>query len=265
MLKQSHVPVSETNGIDRLRNDLLGPRRHALLDLAAIEEVGIYLGADADYMRLYDLTPRSYVARGISLAGRTAIECCIDPHARVIAAAVELAFAHIAHTGAPIVCDLFTGSGNLLLHVARQLQAPAVGFENDPVVFDVVQHNYQQLGFAAQLLPYAWEDRLDALPGGDAPIVFLVDPPWGGGFSDTSGLDLRRTEPPATNTLDRLSSWLGARAALFVLKTHVWLDEQGVQALLHCYTLLARGASEEQRTGAGTGYLILAPRQASLM
>lgn len=83
----------------------------------------------------------------MKVLGRTFIECCVDLNSVEIAENLKELKEEFFPEQKPIVFDLFTGSGNLLYHIAEQIDAEmAFGFENDPQVFDCTIHNFSILG-----------------------------------------------------------------------------------------------------------------------
>src|SRR5262249_47270726 len=107
---------------DQLREQLLGPRRHDVLDLDEIVEVGRVIFGAPDGLAFYGLAPSEWYARGVRLLGRTCVEATPDVTAQPIARTVH---ALLGSQRAMGVVDLFAGSGNLMLHVARALSAQA--------------------------------------------------------------------------------------------------------------------------------------------
>jgi len=102
---------------DRLRAQLLGPRRYDVLSLGDVIEAGLVLTGDPDGMALYGLAPAGWYARGIRLLGRTCVEATPDLTARPIARTVRALLGHHDWDKVGVV-DLFAGSGNLMLHIA---------------------------------------------------------------------------------------------------------------------------------------------------
>ena len=54
---------------------LHGSKRDEILSLDEVKQYGIDSFADADYLRLYGMTPTQWYASGVRLLGRTAVEC----------------------------------------------------------------------------------------------------------------------------------------------------------------------------------------------
>jgi hypothetical protein len=105
-----------------------------------------------------------------------------------------------------LVIDPFAGSGNTLYWLLRHLLGErGVGFESDAEVFRLTRQN-----IAALALPIDIQntDYLSGLAGvlvsPDELLIAFIAPPWGNALDRTSGLDLRRTTPPATEIVDFL-------------------------------------------------------------
>jgi hypothetical protein len=170
-------------------------KRNDMLTLDEVVRYGADSFGDPDYVSLYGLRPDEWYAKGVRLLARTAVECTRDALAQRIAGDV----AAVAPPGA-VVVDPFAGSANTLFWLARALQASrAIGFEADPGVHAATRRNLALVGFGAEL---HHGDGLAAAPGG---AVTFVAPPWGDALDPQRGLDLRRTQPPVTEILDRLS------------------------------------------------------------
>lgn len=90
-----------------------------------MQRYGIDSYGDADYVSVYGLRPAEWYSKGVSLLGRTAIECTRD----ALGGAVAEDVAAIAAMAPPVsetrVVDLFAGSGNTLYWLLRRLRACA--------------------------------------------------------------------------------------------------------------------------------------------
>ncbi|HZN17217.1 MAG TPA: hypothetical protein VFB84_03355 [Micromonosporaceae bacterium] len=185
-----------------LRAQLLGPRRHEVLSLDDIVEVGRVLTGDPDGMACYGLAPPAWYARGVRLLGRTCVEATPDVTARPIAQTVHALLRPGGRIG---VADLFVGSGNLMFHIAQALSASACGVDADGAVWAQAVTNLRLVGVC-------WPVRLgDWLSYFDAPLsvdtaVYVVSPPWGSAFSFADGLDLAGTDPPVPLVVDTIAA-----------------------------------------------------------
>ena len=75
----------DSSQADRLRGQLLGPRRYDVLSLDEVRQVGRIPFGDPDGLSLYGLRPVDWYPRGIRLLGRTCVEATPDVTARPIA------------------------------------------------------------------------------------------------------------------------------------------------------------------------------------
>jgi hypothetical protein len=187
---------------DRLRAQLLGPRRYDVLSLSDVMEAGRVMTGDPNGMAFYGLAPAVWYARGVRLLGRTCVEATPDVTARPIARTVHALLGQPPRVG---VVDLFAGSGNLMLHVARALSAPAWGLEADPAVWRQTDINLRVVGAPACVRLGDWQSYF-AAPLDVDTTVYLLSPPWGDAFSFASGLDLTRTNPPIPSIVDTIAS-----------------------------------------------------------
>jgi hypothetical protein len=103
---------------DRLREQLLGPKRHDVLSLDEVLQAGRILFGDPQGMSFYGLPPVAWYARGVRLLGRTSVEATPDVTAQSIARTVRALLGRRPRVG---VIDLFAGPGNLMVHVAEEL------------------------------------------------------------------------------------------------------------------------------------------------
>jgi len=187
---------------DRLRAQLLGPKRHDVLSLSEVIEAGRTLTGDREGMAFYGLPPSGWYARGIRLLGRTCVEATPDITAQPIARTAHALLGARQRVG---VVDLFAGSGNLLLHVAQGLSAPACGLEADEAVWRQTDTNLRILGAPPAVRLGDWQSYFEDPLNVDT-TVYLLSPPWGNAFSFASGLDLARTEPPIPLIIDTIAT-----------------------------------------------------------
>jgi hypothetical protein len=187
---------------DLVRAQLRGPRRHDVLSLPDIVEVGRVLFGDPDGMAFYGLALSAWYAQGIRLLGRTCVEATPDVTALPIATTVAASIGEGEGLG---VVDPFAGSGNLMLHVARALSAPACGMEADEAVWAQTDANLRAIGARASVRLGDWLSYFDDPLDFDT-TVYVLSPPWGDAFSFAHGLDLARTEPPVPLIVDTLAA-----------------------------------------------------------
>lgn len=209
-------------------------------------------------LRLYGLSPSEYHARGIRIAGRTAIECCIDPQALTIARTVREVVRARFGAGRVGVVDLFAGSGNLMFQVSRLLAADwCVGLEMDPLVCALSRANLAILGHPATLECGSFQELLtpELVPADDGLIVAIVAPPWGRAFSFEHGLDLRLTTPPVRDTLELLAARFPASTIVAVVQTHDKMAMDSFAELIAGREVHFSGI-DETTGGRNKGYLI---------
>lgn len=94
----------------------------------------------------------------------------------------------------PIVIDLFAGSCNLLYHLSKGLNAAySYAIERDQIITKFTKHNLKAIGYNCELINGDYTDIKNyavELASTDLPIVFILSPPWGNGFTHEKGLDL---------------------------------------------------------------------------
>jgi hypothetical protein len=192
----------DTGRSDRLRAQLLGPRRYDVLSLDDIIEVGRVLTGDPEGMAFYGLAPSRWYARGIRLLGRTCVEATPDVTAQPIARTVHALLGRGQGVG---VVDLFAGSGNLMLHVAQALSAQACGLDADEAVCRQTDANLRTIGAPTCVRLGDWQSYFDDPLKVDT-TVYVLSPPWGNAFSFANGLDLARTDPPIPLIVDTIAA-----------------------------------------------------------
>ena len=97
------------------------------------------------------MTPLELIKKGISIIGRTLIECCIDLHSIGMALETRKMKNLFFPNERPIVIDLFVGSGNLMFHISNELNAiNSIGFEYDKLVYESTKNNLSRTGFSCE-------------------------------------------------------------------------------------------------------------------
>jgi hypothetical protein len=203
---------------------LLGGKKDDLLTLGEVERYGSENCGDPDYLSLYGLRPADWYARGVRIAGRTAVECTRDLLADLIGRDIARVAAR-APGGVALVLDLFAGSANTLYWISRHVHAGrAVGFERDDTVFALTDANLSPIGAGIELIHEGYDSGLpalalpdDALPDGELVVLFVA-PPWGRALSAESGLDLRCTTPPVAQILRFCTRTFGSRPMLIAVQ-----------------------------------------------
>ena len=212
---------------DLLRAELLGPKRYQTLTREEVADAGQVFFNDPEGLAYYGMPPSRWYALGIRILGRTCTEATPDitaaPIAREVAKTVgrpEPAAAVVTKTVShPVgVIDLFAGSGNLMLHIAQSLGAPARGMEADENVHAHTAANLALLGLDNIEMRHAdWQAYFDD-PLQVATSVYVISPPWGEAFTFAKGLDLARTSPPVPHILDVIAARDTAAACYAVIQ-----------------------------------------------
>jgi hypothetical protein len=194
--------------------------QHDQLSLADLHFIGERLYHDQQACAIYGYPPYRAYACGIRLAGRTAIEYCLDAPAQVIAADLQCYIQHHSIPGPIAVIDLFAGAGNLLYHIAQTLRADyGFGIDADPLVARLTAHNLALTASPWQVRCGSWQEfDPSSVPDAIETLIVIVDPPWGRGHT-RQGLDLRATEPPVPNILAALIPRL-RHPTIWMIKTY---------------------------------------------
>jgi hypothetical protein len=211
------VDRSRAGKLDRAQ--LLGEKRNDLLTLAEVERYGRENFGNPDYVSLYGLCPADWYARGVRIAGRTAVECTRDRLADLIGRDIA-SLALRAYRDVPLAVDLFAGSANTLFWIKHHVRpARAVGFERDDTVFALTEANLRLAGADIELLHDGYDTGLATLNvPAEGLVVVFVAPPWGRALGAESGLDLRATTPPVAQVLQSCGQTLGSRPVLFAVQ-----------------------------------------------
>ena len=198
---------------------LFGPKRNEVLELWEVLRFGTDTFGDANYLSLYGLKPDEWYARGVRVLGRTAIECTPDRVANEIGREIAETVSRTAGHRRAMVVDPFVGSGNTLYWILHHLPgANGTGFELDPLVYGLTKQNLAMLGLDTEVLHTDYVHALRELNvADDALIVAFIAPPWGDGFSQSKGLDLRATTPPVRETVDAFAE-VFRNAILFAIQ-----------------------------------------------
>ncbi|MFI0743174.1 hypothetical protein ACH4PU_34630 [Streptomyces sp. NPDC021100] len=186
------------------RDRLLGPLRTTVLTGEQLCEAGRLIYGEPDGLSLYGIPAPDMAAKGITLLGRTTIECSVDAYVAPVADALAGLLASTVlegpDTDAPLIVDLFCGSGNFGYHLGRRLALPVQAAELDPAVYATTRNNLERIGSAITLHPVDYRDLLGKLPAASTHDTYIVEPPWGPAFT-ASGLDLTLTSPPVPEIL----------------------------------------------------------------
>jgi hypothetical protein len=125
-----------------------------------------------------------------------------------------------------LVIDPFIGSGNTLYWMLRHLPgAHGLGFEQDPMVFQLTSRNLATLNLSIEVSNRDYRAGLSSLTvATDQLLIAFIAPPWGDALNKSTGLDLRRTTPPITGIVDFLTGIAGKNPLLCAIQAHETLD-----------------------------------------
>jgi hypothetical protein len=230
---------------------LLGRKRNHVLTLEEVQRYGRDSFGDADHVSVYGLPPAEWHGRGIRLLGRTAVECTRDVLADAIGREVATEVGQLSPVPRIVVLDPFAGSCNTLHWILQHLPGSVgLGFELDPMVFELAGRNLALLGRPIELLHGGYETLLcERPPAPDAALVVFVAPPWGTALDEREGLDLEATTPPIPEVIDRVLGIFPARRLLFVIQVHEKVEPASLREVegrlhrtrLHLFRLDAPG------------------------
>jgi len=212
---------------------LLGPMRNQVLELSEVERYGADSFGDPDYISIFGMRPAEWFAKGLRLLGRTAVECTRDALADAIGTDIANVALNSPSRGWPLVVDPFVGSGNTLHWIVRHLPgARGVGFELDPAVFAVSRRNLEILGLPIEITKTEHRTGLARLTiEANRLLVVFVAPPWGEALSETTGLDLGRTDPPVREVIDLLANRFAANPLLCAVQVFESTNQPSIDAL----------------------------------
>jgi hypothetical protein len=231
------VQVVGTTAGDRPHYDrqllLLGAKRNAELTLDEVQQYGIDSYGDPDYVSIYGLRPRDWFAKGVRLLGRTAVECTRDALGDAIGRDVAAALGASRAASKVLAMDPFAGSGNTLHWILHHLPgASGLGFELDPVVYRLTAGNLAALGLPIRIIHTDFRAGFAAAQvAADSTLVLFVAPPWGQALDATTGLDLRRTDPPIVDVLDAAVACFPANPMVVAIQVHETLEPLSATAL----------------------------------
>jgi hypothetical protein len=230
---------------------LHGALRNVELGLDDVRQYGSDSFGDPDHVSIYGLRPAEWYGRGIRLLGRTAVECTRDVLADAIGREIAGEVDRLAQVAQICVLDPFAGSCNTLHWILHHLPgSEGVGFELDPIVFELTRRNLMLLGRPIRLLHGTYETLLaECSVPADAALVLFVAPPWGTALDEKEGLDLRRTTPPITEVVDQVCARFPTTRLLFAIQVYERVEPASLGELqsrldrtrLQLYPLVARG------------------------
>jgi hypothetical protein len=203
------------------RTFLLSPEmRNHVMDLWEIQRYGVDSFGDADYVRLYGMSPTEWYQRGVRILARTTVECVRDALADLMGAAVARVLQRAPAGSGVTVIDPFAGSCNSLSWILRHLpSAQGVAVEMDPTIFAMTKANIALLDRPITLLHGDHRMLLPSYPvPADHVLVIFVAPPWGEALHPLTGLDLARTQPPILDILADMEALYQNQPVLYVIQ-----------------------------------------------
>ena len=228
----------EANQEDRARvydrRFLLSPeKRNQVMELWEVQKFGVDSFSNLDYVCLYGMSPVEWYGRQIRLLARTVVECVRDSLGELIGKDVERTIHDVASARQVIVIDPFAGSCNSLYWMLRCVRnSKGIACELDRTIFEMTKRNTASLDIDIELVNgdyrYLLNTRRFPL---DHFIVVYVAPPWGDALSETTGLDLRRTEPPVAEIVDYVDEVYRQHPILWVIQVHQTVDPRSMAEL----------------------------------
>jgi hypothetical protein len=245
------------------RRKWLYGNRNKILSLDELLEVSESYHGGRERLSLFGLTAEALFAAGFRIAGRTAIECCIDADARDLAMEARAVRERFFPHEAPVLIDLFCGSCNLLYHLSRELEAErAIGFEMDDLVHELTKNNLGKMDQFCELYHGDYRDLIKGIQlAGQNPIVVFIAPPWGGGFTYEGGLDLLATEPPVDEIIADLNRQFSHRRLFFLIQTFKRTSPRSIDAIVSGFAYHAHTFSRQ--TDKENGILTCAQNQSA--
>lgn len=204
---------------------LHGAKRNEVLTLEDVRRYGTDSFGDADYVRIYGMTPGEWYRRGIRLLGRTAVECTRDALADRIGRDIGAVAATMPGATRRVI-DPFAGSCNTLYWILKHVPGSSgIAFELDPQVFALSRKNTAHLDRPIELVEGNYRSLLASrrFPE-DCGMIFFVAPPWGTALDEIRGLDLRRTTPPITEIVGEIVAQFPRHKLLFATQVYEKVD-----------------------------------------
>ena len=237
---------------------LEGAKRNAVLDLTEVQRYGIESWGDPDYVCIYGLRPADWYGKGIRILGRTAVECTRDELADRIGRDVAAVAKSAPLTSGAFVVDPFAGSGNTLYWMLQHLpSAHGLGFEQDPIVFQLTSRNLAALNLSTEVSHRDYRAGLSSVPiTPDQLVIAFIAPPWGDALNLITGLDLRRTMPPITEIVDFLVGIVGNNPLLCAIQIYETLNADSLVELTTRFSWSARRMYRLNEPGQNHGLLL---------
>ena len=173
-------------------------KRNQLMELWEVEKYGRDCFDDPDHVHIYGMPPKEWYDRGVRILARTCLEAVKDPLGDKIGEDIAEVVARVSDKRPIGVIDPFAGSCNGLCAILRHLPGgKGIGFEVEPVVFNLTTRNIAHLNAPIELVQGSYRDLVAVRkhPADHRLVVFLA-PPWGDALQPATGLHLDRTKPP---------------------------------------------------------------------
>jgi hypothetical protein len=216
------------------RDFLLSPeKRNQIVELWEVEKYGRDCFNDPRHVHLYGMTPEEWYGRGVRILARTCLEAVKDPLGNKIGSDIA-DVVKAADIGRRVgIVDPFAGSCNALCAIASHLPgATGIGFEIDPIVFDLTTRNIVQLSAPIELVHGSYKDLVSThrYPADHLVVVFLA-PPWSDALRPDSGLHLDRTKPPILEIVRDFEQVYGDQPVLYVTEVHEVNEPSALKAV----------------------------------
>jgi hypothetical protein len=197
-------------------------KRNQLMELWEVEKYGKDCFGDPNHVHLYGMPPKEWYDRGVRILARTCLEAVKDLLGNKIGKDIAEVVARASNKRPIGVIDPFAGSCNGLYAILRHLPgAKGIGFEVEPVVFNLTTRNIAHLNAPIELVQGSYKDLVAVrkYPADHRVVVFL-GPPWGDALQPVSGLHLDRTKPPILDIVRDFERVYGLQPVLYVTEVH---------------------------------------------
>ena len=222
---------------------------------------GQLLNDSPNDLRLFGMAPITWYLLGIRIVGRTAVEATRDPQARFFARAVTATLREHGHEIHELI-DPFVGSGNVLYHFAKETTAArGLGIELNPDIVRRTRRNFEVLHRWKRLSDVDIEihegdwSRSSSMIG-QGPTLIIIDPPWGDAYSKELGLDLRSTQPPIPEILEKMTESSGSAGPLFAAVKTI-PGSRSVDVVVGAYRAFEALRPHDAELARWTDYLLL--------
>src|SRR5262249_58120522 len=158
---------------------LSAEKRNQLVDLWEVEKYGRDCFGDPDHVHLYGMPPKEWYDRGVRILERTCLEAVKDPLGNKIGEDIAEVVVRTSDKRPIGVIDPFAGSCNGLYAILRHLPgARGIGFEVEPIVFDLTTRNIAHLNAPIEFVCGSYKHLVASHhhPPHHLILVFLVPP-----------------------------------------------------------------------------------------